>query len=49
MMTYEVFNFLKENYVGPLNLCGTLVVEINKLCHDSMTLTCISLKTKLQR
>ena len=45
-MSYKAFNFLKETYVGPLNLCSTLVVEISKLCDDSLTLTCISLKTK---
>ena len=46
MMSYKAFNFFKEIYVEPLNLCGTLIVEISKLCDDSMTMTCISLKTK---
>ena len=46
MMSYEAFNFFKEIYVGLLNLRGTLVVEISKLCDASMTLTYISLKTK---
>ena len=31
MMSYEAYNFFKEIYVGPLNLCSTLVVEISKL------------------
>ena len=47
MMSSEAFNFFKEIYVGLLNLRGTLVVEISKLCDASMTLTYISLKTKL--
>ena len=44
MMTYEDFKFFTEIYVEPLNLYGTLVVEISKLCDDSATLTYISLK-----